>query len=80
VSVDDDNAAVLETVIKGDTVREVLGYVQFDGEVLTGKIIRDSEAAVRAGRLDVAQAGWLTRFYEEGLAGYTYLEERHDGN
>jgi arginine decarboxylase len=25
VSVDDDNAAVLEAVIKGDTVREVLG-------------------------------------------------------
>jgi hypothetical protein len=32
-------------------LREVLGYVQFDGEVLTAKIIRDSEMAVRAGRL-----------------------------
>ncbi len=80
VSVDDDNAAVLEAVIKGDTVREVLGYVQFDGEVLTARMIRDSEAAVRAGRLDVAQAGRLTRFYEEGLNGYTYLEERHEGD
>src|SRR5262245_7495541 len=79
VSVDDDNAAVLEAVIKGDTVREVLRYVQFDGEALTAKIRRDSEAAVRAGRLDVAQAGRLTRFYEEGLNGYTYLEERQDG-
>ena len=75
VSVDDDNAAVLEAVIKGDTVREVLGYVQFDGEALIARIIRDSETAVRAGRLDVAQAGRLTRFYEEGLNGYTYLEE-----
>ena len=33
---------MLEAVIKGDTVREVLGYVQFDGEVLTARIIRDS--------------------------------------
>ena len=43
VSVDDDNVAVLEAVIKGDTVREVLGYVQFDGEVLIAKIRRDTE-------------------------------------
>ena len=78
VSVDDNNAAVLEAVIKGDTVREVLGYVQFDGEALADKIRRDSETAVRAGRLDVAQAGRLTRFYEEGLNGYTYLEGHPD--
>ena len=31
-----------------------------------GKIRRDSETAVRAGRLDVAQAGRLTRLCEEG--------------
>jgi arginine decarboxylase len=78
VSVDDDNTPVLEAVIKGDTVREVLKYVQFDSEALTAKVRRDSEAAVRAGRLDVVQAGRLARFFEEGLNGYTYLEERHD--
>ena len=35
----------------------------------------DVEAAVRAGRLDVEESGRLLRFYEDGLNGYTYLEE-----
>ena len=34
VSLDADNRVVLDAVIKGDTVREVLSYVQFDGEAL----------------------------------------------
>jgi arginine decarboxylase len=33
------------------------------------------ESAVREGRLDFTQAGRFLRFYEEGLHGYTYLEE-----
>jgi arginine decarboxylase len=37
------------------------------------------EAAVRSGRLDYEESGRLLRFYEEGLNGYTYLEEHHRG-
>ena len=32
VSLDENGAVVLDAVIKGDTVREVLDYVEFDGE------------------------------------------------
>ena len=39
---------VLDAVIKGDTVREVLDYVEFDGERLVAKLRSDVEAAVRA--------------------------------
>ena len=35
----------------------------------------DVEAAVRDGRIDFEQSGRLLRFYEDGLQGYTYLEE-----
>jgi arginine decarboxylase len=31
---------------------------------------------VRNGRLDIEESGRLLQFYEEGLNGYTYLEER----
>jgi arginine decarboxylase len=77
VSLDANNTVVLDAVIKGDTVREVLKYVEFNGEALIGKLRTDVEAAVRAGRLDYEQSGRLLGFYEDGLNGYTYLEETH---
>jgi arginine decarboxylase len=76
VSLDDDNAVVLDAVIKGDTVREVLAYVEFDPEALMTKLRSDVEAAVRCGRLTYEESGRVLRFYEDGLHGYTYLEER----
>ena len=63
-------------VIKGDTVREVLDYVEFDAETLLHRMRVDVEAAVREGRLDLEQSGRLLRFYEDGLHGYTYLEDK----
>jgi len=75
VSLDENGGVVLETVIKGDTVREVLDYVEFDPDALVRKLRTDVEMAVRESRLDFQQAGRLLRFYEDGLHGYTYLED-----
>ena len=61
-------------LIKGDTVKEVLDYVEFDAETLLRKLRTDVETAVREGRVDYEGAGRLLRFYEDGLHGYTYLE------
>jgi arginine decarboxylase len=36
------------------------------------------EAALREGRLNYEQSGSLLKFYEEGLHGYTYLEDVHE--
>jgi arginine decarboxylase len=74
VSVDEHGTARLDALVKGDTVREVLDYVEFDAEALLGKLRTDVETAVRGGRIDYEGAGRLLRFYEEGLQGYTYLE------
>jgi arginine decarboxylase len=76
VSLDSDNRVVLDAVIKGDTVREVLSYVQFDGDALISKLRIDVETAVRDGRIDYEESGRLVQFFEDGLYGYTYLEER----
>jgi arginine decarboxylase len=69
---------ILDSVIKGDTVREVLNYVQFSSDSLVTKLRRDVEAALREGRLNYEQSGALLHFYEEGLHGYTYLEDAHE--
>ena len=42
---------------------------------LVGKLRTDVELAVREGRLDYIEAGRLLQFYEDGLHGYTYLED-----
>ncbi len=78
VSLDEQGNVVLDEVVKGDTVKEVLDYVEFDVERLMKHLRTDVEAAVRDGRIDLEQSGRLLRFYEDGLQGYTYLEEpRH---
>jgi len=75
VQLDENNQVVLEALIRGDTVREVLDYVQFKSTALAEQFRRDVEGAVREGRVGYEEAGLLLRFYEEGLNGYTYLEQ-----
>ncbi len=75
VSQDENGQVVLEAVIKGDTVKEVLDYVEFDSNTLVRQLRDSVEMAVREGRIGYEQAGRFLKFYEEGLGGYTYLEE-----
>jgi arginine decarboxylase len=69
---------VIEAIVKGDTVREVLDYVEFDHSDLVTRLQTAVEVAVREGRLDHQEAGRFIKFYEDGLNGYTYLEEPGD--
>src|SRR5437899_417168 len=64
VRLGDDGEVMIEDVIKGDTVREVLAYVQYSGEVLMGKMRRDVEKAVRMGKISLAESRQMLRFYE----------------
>jgi len=75
VGLDQDGKVTLEAVIQGDTVREVLDYVQFQSKTLVEQFRRAVEAAVRDGKISYEESGTLLRFYEDGLNGYTYLEQ-----
>jgi arginine decarboxylase len=75
VGLDQAGGVVLEAVIQGDTVREVLDYVQFQSKALVEQFRRAVEAAVRDGKISYEESGTLLRFYEDGLNGYTYLEQ-----
>lgn len=75
VSLDENGETVLETVVQGDTVREVLNYVQFNSQSLLDDFRKDVEVAVREQRIGYEESGRLLKFYEEGLNGYTYLEQ-----
>jgi arginine decarboxylase len=75
VSLDEDGSPSLDAVIKGDTVREVLHYVQYSADELATQMRKDVERALRAGMISLEESKQLLRFYESGLEGYTYLEE-----
>lgn len=72
VKVDGDDYTV-EKVVKGDSVAEVLSYVQYDKGDLIAKVRRSVEAALREKRITMAESGRFMKRYEEALGGYTYL-------
>ncbi|MEA2734038.1 MAG: arginine decarboxylase, partial [Humisphaera sp.] len=74
VTVDDNGQWSIDEVIEGDTVREVLQYVQFNADELKRSMRKMMEQALRDNKLSVDEARVLLKFYENGLEGYTYLE------
>ena len=75
ISSDEHGRVAVDTVVKGDTVSQVLQYFEFNPEELAKNLRCSIEEAVRDGLISDGQAGRFIRFYEDGLGGYTYLEE-----
>jgi arginine decarboxylase len=63
----------IEHVVKGDTMKEVLSYVQYDSEDLIENIRRRSELALQDNKITLQEARMLLQNYERSLSGYTYL-------
>ena len=74
VSVDDLGRPMIDEVVEGDTVREVLHYVQYSADELLRNMRRQVEHAVRDGRLNIDEWRLLLKFYETSLEGHTYLQ------
>jgi arginine decarboxylase len=65
----------LEQVVEGESVAEVLEYVQFHETVLVDRMRRQLQEARSKGRITAREANTFLRFYQAGLKGYTYLED-----
>ena len=63
----------IEHVVKGDTMTEVLGYVQYDSEDLIENMRRRTEQALQEGQITLAESQLLLQNYEHSLSRYTYL-------
>jgi arginine decarboxylase len=68
-----DGTYRIEHVVEGDSVSDVLRYVQYDRGTLIEKVRRTIESAMRAGQISLEDSARLRRRYEEGLSEYTYL-------
>jgi arginine decarboxylase len=74
ITVDESGHLSIDEVVEGDTVREVLQYVQFSADELLRSMRKMVEKALRDQKLSIDESRVLLRFYEQGLEGYTYLE------
>ena len=72
-----DNGYVINNYVKGDSVTEVLSYVQYYKSQLIENIRQSSETGIVKKYLSHEEACWLMKHYEEGLSGYTYLENTY---
>ena len=63
----------IEYVVKGDTVTEVLGYVQYKAEDLLETMRRRTEKALQDNRITLQESQRLLQNYERSLNSYTYL-------
>jgi arginine decarboxylase len=61
-------------VVKGDTIQEVLGYVQYDTDDLIEEIRKQSEVALYKEQITLPEAQLLLKNYERSLRSYTYLK------
>ncbi|PKL86119.1 MAG: arginine decarboxylase [Ignavibacteriae bacterium HGW-Ignavibacteriae-1] len=70
----ENNKYVIKQVIDGETVEEVLDYVQYNSK----KLVRTMESwvttAVKEGKITAAEGKEFLAIYRSGLYGYTYLE------
>ncbi len=78
VSIGPNGGYLIDNVVEGDTVTEVLNYVSYNKDDLVARVRRQVENALRAGRISLDDSRKILRMYEEGLSGYTYLEREVD--
>lgn len=60
--------------IEGDTIGDVLSYVEYNPKSLYEKFRVSAETAVSSGEIDVAMRRQMLRTFSDSLNGYTYFE------
>ena len=60
--------------IEGDSIADVLSYVEYQPRTLVENVRRKAEEAVRAGRISAPQRRSILEAYEASMRGYTYYE------
>lgn len=65
----------IDQVIDGETVAEVLEYVQFNSKQLVRNVESWVTESIRTGKITSDEGNEFVRNYRSGLYGYTYLEQ-----
>ncbi len=74
VRLDEDGDIDFTDEVEGDTVEEVLTYVEYTPADLVARFRRLTDAAMKAKRITALERRKILASYENGLRGYTYFE------
>ncbi|MBO5871450.1 MAG: biosynthetic arginine decarboxylase [Bacteroidaceae bacterium] len=74
ISVDSNGGYEIEQIIDGETVADVLEYVQYEPKKLVRRLEIWVSKAVKDGKITDAEGKEFISNYRAGLYGYTYLE------
>lgn len=58
----------------GDSIADVLSYVEYDPKIMLEQFRRIAEEAVRQGKISVAMRQTMLTAFRESMQGYTYFE------
>ncbi|MBN2496692.1 MAG: biosynthetic arginine decarboxylase [Deltaproteobacteria bacterium] len=71
----EDEEYSVSNVSMGDSVADVLGYMNYDRRAMSNRLRNAAEQSLRRGEITPEDVRNLMQHFEQGLAGYTYLEE-----
>ena len=74
VRVDEDGGFEFVREIHGDSVSDILSYVEYDPRRIMEDLRSLAEESVRAGRISPAERYAILQAFEAGIRGYTYFE------
>ena len=70
----DDGSFELMHEQDGDTISEVLSYVEYDPRLMVNNFKKTAESAVRAGKLSPRERLEMITAFKDSINGYTYFE------
>lgn len=73
VDIDADGKWDITHLVEGNSMEEVLSYVQYHSEDLTERLRLSIEKSLKAGRISYQDAASLRRRFKAALESYTYL-------
>jgi arginine decarboxylase len=73
VTIDPDGQPRTSEIVRGDTMEDVLRYVQYGKEKLFERLGLAMDHALRSGRMTAREVRELESRYREALGSYTYL-------
>ncbi len=75
VSLNPDGDYDVKDVVAGDTISEVLSYVDYSPSDLLGRLRANVEIALRKKLLTLEESRALINRFRQGMIGYTYLDK-----
>lgn len=78
VHIEDDGSFNFVREFHGDSIADVLSYVEYDTKVLSEEFRQRSEKAVRQGKIPAAKRRKIMQAFKNSLDGYTYFEKEEN--